>query len=110
MDGCTKNFRKVRPSAFVKRRHAREGPQGCSGHLETAGHEPRISYQAERAQAQIALSIDSQFADCHFQVGRTYRGTQSLTEEGFTCQEWSSQTPQRHSFSDDTAFYWLVVS
>ena len=28
-----------------------------------------------------------------------YKGTQSVTKEGFTCQKWTEQSPQSHSYT-----------
>ncbi|XP_073483556.1 plasminogen-like [Aquarana catesbeiana] len=35
--------------------------------------------------------------DCVIGKGQDYRGTRSVTVKGYTCQEWSSQTPHPHN-------------
>nr|DBA26746.1 TPA: hypothetical protein GDO54_010966 [Pyxicephalus adspersus] len=41
--------------------------------------------------------------DCVISKGQDYRGTRSVTVKGYTCQEWSSQTPHPHnSFTPTT--------
>ncbi|KAM4770976.1 plasminogen-like [Rhinophrynus dorsalis] len=35
--------------------------------------------------------------DCIKDKGQDYRGTKSMTANGYTCQDWSSQSPQEHS-------------
>uniref|UniRef100_A0A8C5PUH9 Plasminogen n=1 Tax=Leptobrachium leishanense TaxID=445787 RepID=A0A8C5PUH9_9ANUR len=56
------------------------------------------------ALAQIPASqVILYFLECLLEKGQEYRGTQTKTVRGHTCQEWSSQTPQDHtSFTPET--------
>ncbi|XP_075059363.1 plasminogen-like [Mixophyes fleayi] len=48
-------------------------------------------------------TIVSSSTDCIVNSGQDYRGTRSVTNKGYTCQAWSSQTPQAHtSFTPET--------
>ena len=43
-------------------------------------------------------------AECLYGAeGYTYRGTQSITESGARCQDWSSQTPNTHGWTPEAA-------
>ena len=48
-------------------------------------------------------------AECLYGAeGYTYRGTQSITESGARCQDWSSQTPNTHGWTPNAVpGYWL---
>ena len=37
--------------------------------------------------------------------GAGYRGCQSVTRSGLTCQSWSAQTPHQHAFDEDEGFF-----
>ncbi|CAH1243308.1 LPA [Branchiostoma lanceolatum] len=49
-----------------------------------------------------AIELQSLGSECYEDMGGTYRGTASTTLSGKTCQAWSSQTPNQHSFNPAT--------
>ena len=48
----------------------------------------------------LAICIDFfQVREClEDDIGLSYRGKVNITESGITCQDWSSQSPQKHDY------------
>nr|XP_055041451.1 apolipoprotein(a)-like isoform X2 [Misgurnus anguillicaudatus] len=52
----------------------------------------------QKAALLFGLFVFSAAEDCMHCTGEEYRGKISITESGYTCQRWDSQTPHKHEF------------
>ncbi|XP_046577940.1 plasminogen-like [Haliotis rubra] len=61
-----------------------------------------VTTTASATTTAAAATTGASAADCYTIVGRTavYSGTTSVTTNNHTCQDWSSQSPNRHGYID----------
>ena len=48
------------------------------------------------------MSTDEDAAECLMSAkGSDYKGTANITESGYTCQAWGSQSPNTHGYGEN---------
>ena len=74
--------------------------QACNhrGGGEVDGNLMNCTYEKKQCDSTNSEDVD---IDCRTSdLGAEYTGTQNKTSSGYTCQNWSSQSPQEHSYSN----------
>nr|XP_055041453.1 plasminogen-like [Misgurnus anguillicaudatus] len=55
--------------------------------------------EIQKAALLFGIFLFSAAEDCMYSTGEDYRGKISITESGYTCQHWDSQTPHTHGYT-----------